>query len=363
MAEPERVLSPAQGEDEAALERSLRPRSLAEFPGQAQVKAQLSVFIEAARRRREALDHLLLSGPPGLGKTTLAHIVAAELGASIRVTSGPAIERAGDLAAILTSLGEGDVLFVDEIHRLHPAVAEVLYPAMEDGALDIVIGRGPGAKTLRLSLPRFTLIGATTRPGSLAGPLRDRFGVFAHLDYYRTEELETILARSAEVLAIDLDPGGRREIARRARGTPRVANRLLRRIRDFAEVRGAGRVTETVAREALALLEIDELGLDPVDRRFLRAVATVYGGGPVGLEAVAAAIGEEAATLEDVYEPYLVQIGFVLRTGRGRVLSEAAFRHLGLPVAPGRPGGVAGGRDAAGAEGQVGLFPPGSREP
>lgn len=339
MAQTDRPISPSAREEDQAVERSLRPRTLAEFPGQDQVKSQLAIFVEAARARGDSLDHVLLSGPPGLGKTTLAHIVAAEMGVSIRVTSGPAIERAGDLAALLTNLGEGDILFIDEIHRLHPAVIEVLYPAMEDGALDIVIGKGPSARSLRLDLPRFTLIGATTRPGALGGPLRDRFGVFAHLDYYSPDQIETILRRSAGVLQIHLDDAGASEIARRARGTPRVANRLLRRLRDYAQVRAQGAITAEVAREGLDLLEIDALGLDAVDRRFLGTLATVYGGGPVGLEAVAAAIGEEAATLEDVYEPYLLQIGFLLRTGRGRMLSASGFRHLGLEAAAGRDRG------------------------
>ncbi|MBT9259534.1 MAG: Holliday junction branch migration DNA helicase RuvB [Clostridiales bacterium] len=331
-----RFVAPAllPGEEEG--ERSLRPRRLAEFPGQTKVKEQLAIFLEAARSRGEPVDHILFYGPPGLGKTTLAHIVAAEMGVQIRMTSGPAIERAGDLAAILTSLKEGDILFIDEIHRLHPAVTEVLYPAMEDFALDIVIGRGPGARTLRLDLPPFTLIGATTRPGSLGGPLRDRFGVVLHLSFYEPEELEAILMRSARVLGIDLTAEAAAEVARRSRGTPRVANRLLRRLRDFAQVKGAPTIHLDLAREALDFLGVDHLGLDPVDRRLMETIARHYGGGPVGLEAVAAAIGEEASTLEDVYEPYLLQKGLLRRTARGRVLSPEGFRHLGLEVPPGQ---------------------------
>ncbi|MFO7172688.1 MAG: Holliday junction branch migration DNA helicase RuvB [Bacillota bacterium] len=330
MAE-ERLVSGRERPEDVPLEGSLRPRRLAEYPGQERAKEQLSIYIEAAKSRGEPLDHVLLYGPPGLGKTTLAHIIAHELGVNIRVTSGPAITHGGDLAAILTSLSEGDVLFVDEIHRLSRQVEEVLYPAMEDFCLDLVLGKGPSARTLRLELPRFTLIGATTRYGALTSPLRDRFGVVIQLQYYSVEELVEILMRSARILGVPLDPGGALEIARRSRGTPRIANRLLRRLRDYAQVRADGVITREVAEAGLELLQVDRLGLDHVDRKMLRTLIEKYGGGPVGLETLAAATAEEAETVEDVYEPYLMQIGFLQRTPRGRVATRAAYEYLGIP--------------------------------
>ena len=317
---------------EDAQEGSLRPRTLADYIGQEKAKENLAVFIEAAKRRQEALDHVLLHGPPGLGKTTLAGIIAQEMGSGIRITSGPAIEKPGDLAALLTNLNEGDILFVDEIHRLNRSVEEILYPAMEDYALDIIVGKGPSANSIRLDLPKFTLIGATTRAGQLSAPLRDRFGVTLRLELYTPEELARIVTRSAGILEVDIVPSGAYEIARRSRGTPRIANRMLRRVRDFAQVKADGVITETVADEALCALEIDHLGLDPVDRRMLHAIIENYRGGPVGLETLAATIGEEAVTLEDVYEPYLMQLGFLTRTPRGRCVTRKAYAHLGLSV-------------------------------
>jgi len=314
--------------NEDAGETSLRPRTLAEYIGQEKAKQNLSIFIEAARRRTEALDHVLLHGPPGLGKTTLAGIIAQEMGVNIRITSGPAIEKPGDLAALLTNLNENDILFVDEIHRLNRSVEEILYPAMEDYAIDIIIGKGPSANSIRLDLPRFTLIGATTRAGSLSAPLRDRFGVTLRLELYTPEELATIVKRSAGILNVEIEPEGAMEIACRSRGTPRIANRMLRRVRDFAQVVADGVITRKVADEALLALEVDYLGLDQVDRRMLRAIIENYGGGPVGLETLAATIGEESVTLEDVYEPYLMQLGFLTRTPRGRCVTRKAYEHL-----------------------------------
>jgi len=326
----ERLVDGDPASDERTFEQSLRPQLLAEYIGQTRIKSNLGVFIEAARQRKDPLDHALLYGPPGLGKTTLAHVIAREMDAPIRVTSGPAIEKSGDLAAILTNLQPGEVLFLDEIHRLGRALEEILYPAMEDRVLDLVIGSGPGARTVRLELPAFTLIGATTRYGLLSPPLRDRFGIVHHLDYYDRRELATIVHRSANILGIPIEPAGADELARRSRGTPRVANRLLRRVRDFAQVAGEATISEKAAVSALERLEVDGFGLDEVDRRILMAILDKFDGGPVGLATLAASVGEDAGTLEEIYEPYLLQIGFLDRTPRGRRATRRAREHLGV---------------------------------
>ncbi|MFZ3172260.1 MAG: Holliday junction branch migration DNA helicase RuvB [Carboxydocellales bacterium] len=330
----ERIISSNPQVEDSEIEYSLRPKRLQEYIGQTKAKEMLAIFIAAAKGRKEALDHVLLYGPPGLGKTTMANIIANEMDVHIRVTSGPAIERPGDLAAILTNLNQGDILFVDEIHRLNRSVEEVLYPAMEDYALDIIIGKGPSARSLRLDLPPFTLIGATTRAGALTAPLRDRFGVISRLEFYQVDELLEIVTRTADIFKVAIEPQGGEEIARRSRGTPRIANRLLKRVRDYAQVKAEGRITKEVADAALTMLDIDALGLDLVDRKLLHCIVDKFGGGPVGVETLAAATSEEVETIEDVYEPYLLQLGFLNRTPRGRTATLLAYQHLGIPMKP-----------------------------
>lgn len=326
----DRIVSPSSKQEELALDLSLRPKKLAEYIGQDKVKDNLKILLDAAKHRNEPVDHILLYGPPGLGKTTLANIIANEMSAAIKITAGPSIERPGDLAAIVTNLRAGDVLFIDEVHRLNRAVEEILYPAMEDFVLDLITGKGPSARSIRLKLPRFTVVGATTRFAMLSAPLRDRFGAVYRLDFYDQPAMETIVDRSARILGTDITPNAVREIARRSRGTPRIVNRLLKRVRDYAQVRAEGKITDEVAREALVRMDVDELGLDDIDRKVLRTIIEKFGGGPVGLDTIAASISEEADTIMDVYEPYLLQLGFLDRTPRGRIATARAYEHLGI---------------------------------
>jgi holliday junction DNA helicase RuvB len=343
MIEQDRVISAGSQRDEEAYDRAVRPKTLADYVGQPAVKAQMEIFIAAARQRQEALDHVLIFGPPGLGKTTLAHVIANELGAGFKQTSGPVLERPGDLAALLTNLQANEILFVDEIHRLSPVVEEILYPAMEDFQLDIVIGEGPGARSIKIDLPPFTLVGATTRAGLLTSPLRDRFGIVQRLEFYGREDLQRIVERSARILGVPIDTAGATRIAERSRGTPRIANRLLRRVRDFAEVKAQGRITEPVAQGALDLLDVDPQGFDVMDRRLMLTIIEKFEGGPVGVDSLAAALGEERGTIEDVIEPFLIQQGYIMRTARGRVATRSAYLHFGLtPPAIERTGGSLG---------------------
>ena len=347
MIEQDRVISAGSQRDEEAYDRAIRPKTLADYVGQPAVKAQMEIFITAARQRGDALDHVLIFGPPGLGKTTLAHVIANELGAGFKQTSGPVLERPGDLAALLTNLQPNEILFVDEIHRLSPVVEEILYPAMEDFQLDIMIGEGPGARSIKIDLPPFTLVGATTRAGLLTSPLRDRFGIVQRLEFYGHDDLQRIVERSARILGVPIDTAGAARIAERSRGTPRIANRLLRRVRDFAEVKADGRITEQVAQAALDLLDVDPQGFDPMDRRLMLTIIEKFDGGPVGVDSLAAALGEERGTIEDVIEPFLIQQGFIMRTARGRVATRNAYLHFGLtPPALERAGGSLGLFDA-----------------
>ena len=347
MIEQDRVISAGNQRDDEAYDRAVRPKTLADYVGQPAVKAQMEIFITAARQRHDALDHVLIFGPPGLGKTTLAHVIANELGAGFKQTSGPVLERPGDLAALLTNLQPNEILFVDEIHRLSPVVEEILYPAMEDFQLDIMIGEGPGARSIKIDLPPFTLVGATTRAGLLTSPLRDRFGIVQRLEFYGHDDLQRIVERSARILGVPIDTAGAARIAERSRGTPRIANRLLRRVRDYAEVKAQGRITEPVAQGALDLLDVDPQGFDPMDRRLMLTIIEKFDGGPVGVDSLAAALGEERGTIEDVIEPFLIQQGFIMRTARGRVATRNAYLHFGLtPPALERAGGSLGLFDA-----------------